>query len=243
MWFIYYYDIYIMNTYEHNTNSEQQEFWADSITKTWWLWYKISVDTWSTLNWEQVPVSFTQKNNWEVIYKNWFTADHAAFSSDYQEADNLAKEYEDLPWIQDCCFEDKESVAQITAIHRLSQKYRNWWGIEDARSKKYEKNETETKTYTDAEILRSGLGMCSEFASHTWWYLWWCGFSYELLTWKMNGEPHHIIPTKIDNKPVFIDRNNIGNDEHGISYPPIYIREWNIWRHFLFPDVTINFEW
>ena len=227
----------------HLWNNEQREFGENTITKTAWIWYKISVDTWSTLQWKQVPVSFTKNDNGEVIYKNWFTADHAAFSSDYQEADNLAKEYEDLPWIQDCCFEDKESVAQITAIHRLSQKYRNWWSSEDARSKKYEENETESKTYTDAEILRSWLGMCSEFASHTSGYLEGCWFSYELTAWNMNWEPHNINISKIDNTTVFIDRNNIGNDEYGVSYPPIYIREWNIWRHFLFPNITITFEW
>jgi hypothetical protein len=226
----------------HYSSPESQEhFWEDSITKQAWLKYSTWALTWSALQWKEIPVSFTTTAEWEVIYINWFTADSAAFSSEYAEADQLAKEYIDLPWIQDCCFEDKESVAEITAIHRLSQKFRNWWDIEQARSNKYEENEQMNRTMTDAEMLRSGLGMCSEFSSFTWWYLWWCGYSYEVVAWTMSWEPHNIIPTAIDDKQVFIDRNNIWTDEYWISYPPIYIREWNIWRHFLFPDVTIDF--
>jgi hypothetical protein len=114
--------------------------------------------------------------------------------------------------------------------------------VSNTRSQKYQKNETSDTTYTDAEMLRSWLGMCSEFSSHTWWYLWWCGFSYELVAGKMNGEPHNINISKIDTVSVFIDWNNIWTDDLWIAYPPIYIREWNIWRHFLFPEVTINFS-
>jgi hypothetical protein len=57
----------------------------------------------------------------------------------------------------------------------------------------------------------------------------------------MWSEPHNIILGNIEWIPVFIDNNPVGTDDTWNPIPPLYKKEGNIWRHFLYPDITIEF--
>lgn len=214
------------------------EFGTDSITRKTQVWYEIAMDVWSTLQWKEVPVTYTYLPDEEKPkLTNGLIADNSAFHADYSRADSLVDDYLSLDRVQECEFEDTESIAQIAALTQVMQKY-NAGNVSDTRQAYYQSH-----TYiTNAQLLINGLGMCTEKATMQAGYLSWCGFDYTLVGGEMNGEPHSYLITVIDGQRVAIDNNPVGTDDQWYTYPPIYLLNGNTGTHFLDKNKTMSFS-